>query len=193
MRSVTRSDRIFITATTIPDAAVNRDVLFDTNVWLRVHGCLTDIADRRTVTYSPYYKKLLDAGRKIYLPHVIVSEFVNVSLKIKADGEGWTRAQGKIHQHAKYRDWITDISDNFHHISSDCMLVDDAFSDTELSGTFGTCGAGNMDFNDALIAGICLRLDALLVTDDADFGGQAVSIVTGNRRLANSIPSAPAP
>jgi predicted nucleic acid-binding protein len=184
MPSVTTNDRILITAADIPDEALARDVLFDTNVWLRVHGCLTDIADRATVIYSAYYKKVLDEGRKIFLPQVVVSEFVNVSLSMKASEAGWMRTQGKRHQHADYCQWINDISDDLYHITTDCIPVDDAFASIDLSEALTTCGSAKLDFNDVLISMTCSRLGIFLVTDDADFASQPIPIVTGNKRLA---------
>ncbi len=43
--------------------------------------------------------------------------------------------------------------------------------------------AGESDFNDQIIAVLCKRKGLKLVTDDGDFHGQGIPVVTANRRL----------
>jgi predicted nuclease of predicted toxin-antitoxin system len=43
--------------------------------------------------------------------------------------------------------------------------------------------SGNADFNDQIIAELCRKKQLTLITDDGDFHGQDIAILTANKRL----------
>lgn len=175
--------RILISEDSLDQSLGCKGLLFDTNVWLRVQGYYTDSRDKRSRTYSWFYKKALERECPIFLPSPVLSEFVGVSLNAKARESGWNREQGKIHKCASFSEWMSDISDDAYHVINDCSLLDDQFSRFEIDPLFVAASGGGIDFNDLLISEICKLHGLVLVTDDADMKDQEVDIVTANAGL----------
>ncbi len=50
-------------------------------------------------------------------------------------------------------------------------------------GVIAEYAVGDSDFNDQIIATLCKRKGLKLVTDDGDFGGHGIPVVTANRKL----------
>jgi hypothetical protein len=176
-------NRILISENTLDQSLNCKGLLFDTNIWLRVQGYFTNPRDRRSRTYSWFYKQALERRCQIFLPLTVLSEFVGVSLNAKAREAGWTRDQGKLHKFNGFNEWMSDISDDVHHVVSDCSLIDDRFSEMQIDPIFTAASDGGIDFNDLVISEICRSHELVLVTDDADMKGQDVDIVTANAAL----------
>lgn len=156
-------------------------LLFDTNVWLRVQGYFTDSRDRRSRAYSWFYRRALEQNAAIYLPQIVVSEYVKVSLVAMSKDAG--RDEGKIHTQTGYQQWILDVSDDLSHVARDTVRLDDDFSKLNLDECLSHCQTNSIDFNDVLIARLCAEHSLTLVTDDADLHCCDIPIATANRKL----------
>ena len=176
-------NRTLISEDSLEEALSCKGLVFDTNIWLRVQGYFTDPKDKRSRTYSWFYKKALEKECPIFLPAPVLSEFVGVSLNAKARETGWKREHGKIHKCSDFKEWMSDISDDAYHLINDCALIDDQFTGFEIDSLFSSAANGGIDFNDLLIAEICKMNGLSLVTDDIDMKGQAVDIITANRNI----------
>ncbi len=162
----------------------SKGVVFDTNVWLRVDGIHVDTTDQRSKAYTWLYKKILEKSHPIYLPQVVLSEYVNVTLAALADDDGWERRRdGKIHQQANYKNWIEDVAYYLGHVSKGARPIDDNFCQVNAAQCIEMCQKQSIDFNDVLIAEICRRNDLILVSDDGDLSEQDITIVSANKRL----------
>jgi len=53
----------------------------------------------------------------------------------------------------------------------------------DINGLVEEYSAGDSDFNDQVISALCKRNGFKLVTDDGDFCGQDIPVVTANRHL----------
>lgn len=163
----------------------NTAFLFDANVWLSISGPFQDHVPQRASAYSAFYKRILAAGGSVVLPKVVLSEFVNRAVHMQAKLAKFEKGPGvKIHDAPTYDDWIKEACDLTFHIVNDNTRVPDGFDNLDISACIGRAEAGGIEFNDVMIAEVCRRDGYILVTDDADYSGYDVDIVTFNQRLA---------
>lgn len=176
------TNRIYISETNIPQVALARDLMFDTNVWLRIHGIAVDSADARTRTYSAFFKKALEANRRIFVMGTVLSEYIHRSLHLRAEHVGW-KGQPKIHQRPEYSGWLSGIADEVSFIMEDSIKLDDGFSISDPEAICRGCSSKTINYNDVIIVEMCKQKNLTLVTDDADFSNEPIEIVTRNRKL----------
>lgn len=160
-----------------------RPLLFDTNVWLLVQGPQLDFTQRRSALYSKLYDAAIKAGTTIYLPSLVASEFVHVCISLNARAAGWEKGNGKVHAQPDYKDWIRDAVDDLNAIASDCTKIGDGFDQADIAPLCDVALHAKLEFNDAVLADMCLRNGLTLVTDDADLFDQPIGIISANRRL----------
>lgn len=167
----------------IPAAVLSGGLVFDANIWLSINGPFEDVVPDRARAYSGLYKKILEAGGKVYLPQVVACEFLNRAVWIQGEADGFKRGNGKIHQAPDYPKWIKEACDLLNSVVDDSERVSDGFDGIDLSEVYSTAEKGGLEFHDVLIAALCQKLEVTLVTDDRDYSGQNVAIVTFNQKL----------
>lgn len=170
-------------ADTYPDLS-DAKLLFDTNVWLLIQGYFTNHKDPRVRLYSGFYEAALESGAQLFIPQTVISEFVNRAVRSRAFESGWD-GKGKIHHHQQYDEWIDDASNDVHHISTGATFLSDGFSEVKFDSIVEMTKESTLDFNDILIKEMCNRCGLVLVTDDSDFRGQDVTLLTGNPKLVS--------
>lgn len=159
--------------------------LFDANVWLSISGPYQDSVAARASAYSGFYKHILANGGTVVLPKVVLSEFVNRAVYMQAKVANFQRdGRNKIHQSDEYEEWIREACDLSFHIVNDNSRVPDGFDTLDIPMCLSRAEAGGIEFNDVMIAEVCRRDGYVLVTDDADYAGYDIDIVTFNQRLS---------
>ncbi len=156
--------------------------MFDANIWLSINGPYPDKIEARGRAYSAFYKRALEAGAQIVVPQLIAGEFLNRAVKIQADVAGFDY-RCKIHRADDYRDWIKEGCDLLNCVAGDHVKIADSFDSLELEPCFAAAEAGGLEFHDVLVVHMCRAGGHILVTDDADYAGQDLPIVTWNTRL----------
>lgn len=160
-------------------------LLLDTNVWLLIYG-FQKPNDQRVDIYSQAFKKILASKCPIYIDVLIVSEFINTCARSK-----WNL----LPEHSKPKDFKRfrksptfksvgkGIAVAVKKVLQHCTRVESGFESLAIDTSIDEYAAGNSDFNDQVIASLCSREGLKLVTDDSDFKGQDIPIITANRRL----------
>ena len=64
-----------------------------------------------------------------------------------------------------------------------CTLINHNFSEEQIHTMVSGYSEGNIDFNDMCIANLCIDNGWTLITDDADFKGKNIHILTANEKL----------
>jgi predicted nucleic acid-binding protein len=177
------ASRIYITENNIPGAALERDLLFDTNVWLSIYGIMAHPSNLQTRVYSAFYKKALEAGRKIFLINTVASEYIHVSLREREKLDPHKTTAAKIHQQQDYATWMSDIADEVSYLNNDCEKLDDGFGVADPEKVCRRCVGKTINYNDLIIADLCRSKNLVLVTDDGDFSCEVLDIVTQNTKL----------
>lgn len=166
---------------------VREDQIFpDTNFWNYVLG-ENGPNSEPTRVYSAALARMLEAGSQLLTDVTVISEFLNAYLR-----KSW-----KIHWKATYPDY-----NNFKHsqyfagvaeeavretrwILQRAQVLETAFDAVAVEGMLVALEQGQRDFNDQVICATCSCHNLTLVTDDRDFSGCSLRILSGNSRLLN--------
>ncbi len=159
------------------------ELLLDTNIWLFIYGPQKP-GNLRVATYSQAFAKILAAQSRIYIDVLIVSEFINTIARLR-----WKLIAPHIKQFKDFRrsnDFkpvAQDIAADVKRVLNHCSRIESGFEALDINGVIAEYAVGNSDFNDQIIATLCKRKELKLVTDDGDFGGHGIPVVTANKRL----------
>jgi len=159
------------------------NLFLDTNVWLSIFGPHKP-GDWRSASYSEAFSRLLNAGSRIHIDILVVSEFINTYARIKWKFEGSSFAEFKYFRKSPAFQLIAqDIVSDLKSALAHCTWTEHGFSPVNLSTMIDEFAEGYSDFNDLTIAQICRSRKFKLITDDADFKDEDVQILTANKRL----------
>jgi len=159
------------------------ELFLDTNVWLLVFGPQKP-GDRRVATYSQAFAKILTAKCQIYIDVLIVSEFINTYARLKWNVMGNPHAKFKQFRNSSdFKPIAKDIAADVRRVLKHCSRVESRFKTLDINELIAEYADGNSDFNDQVIAALCQNKGLKLITDDGDFHGKGIPIVTANRRL----------
>lgn len=161
----------------------NDELLLDTNIWLFIYGPQKP-KSHKVETYSQALAKILAAQCPIYIDVLIVSEFINAYARLK-----WKLVAPHINafkvfrKSEEFKAIAQDIAADVRRVLKHCSRVENGFGTLDIEGLMTEYAAGEYDFNDQILVALCQRKGLKLVTDDGDFAGQGISIVTANNRL----------
>jgi predicted nucleic acid-binding protein len=159
------------------------ELLLDANVWLFIYGPQKP-GNTRVATYSQALAKILAAQCRIYIDVLIVSEFINAYARLK-----WKLVAPHINRFKAFRkspDFkpvAQDIAADVRRVLNYCSRIENGFEALDIDGLIDEYAAGDADFNDQVIAALCKRKGLKLVTDDGDFSGHGITVMTANKRL----------
>lgn len=162
------------------------EFLLDTNIWLLVYAPQRP-KDNRVAVYSQALSRIIAAQSLIYIDILVVSEFINAYARLK--WQLWKLELGadlnfKQFRNSKdFKPVAQDISADVKRVLRLCRRVDDSFESLEIDSLIDEYAAGVFDFNDQILTTLCKRKGLKLVTDDSDFKGQGIPVVTANKRL----------
>jgi len=161
----------------------NDELLLDTNIWLFVYGPQR-LGNRNVAAYSRALAKILAAKCRIYIDVLIVSEFINTYSRMKWNVMGNPHGTFKNFRNSQdFKPIAQDIAADVGRVLKHCTRIDSGFEASNLEKLIAKYSAGDSDFNDQIITALCKRKGLKLVTDDGDFHGQGIPVVTENRRL----------
>lgn len=161
----------------------SEDELFlDTNIWLFIFGPQSP-ASTRMRTYSSAFRHILNVQSHIYIDVLVLSEFINAYARrqwqLVAPGTRFKEFRNSQY----FKPIAQEISDNTKRVLSHCSRIESRFEMLDVDGLMNEYAEGGTDFNDQVIRELCNSRGLKLVTDDGDFDGRGISIITANRRL----------
>lgn len=176
-----------------------RRYLFDANIW--IYTLEADQADKPTPqssVYENFIERLRRAAGspKIVLPAVVLSEAINRMLRntyyplfikehptlaYRSDNDGYNYKH-IYRQHDQFRIDYGSLLYNVKSYHNVIELINDSFDQFRVKDLFGKPSV-DLDFNDFLIEQIARRSNYIVVTEDADFFVEGISILTANRKL----------
>jgi predicted nucleic acid-binding protein len=159
-------------------------VFLDTNIWMLVFGPPWPKDKSRVSTYSGVFAQLLAAGCSIYIDALVVSEFVNAYARLRWNVAGKPHGDFKrFRQSSHFKPLAQDIASDARRVLKHCDRVESGFETVDIADVLNEFEAGDSDFNDQMLARICKTQGFKLLTDDGDFRGQDIPILTANQRL----------
>lgn len=159
------------------------DQLFlDANIWLFIFGP-QNRNKLKVDIYSSAFRRILEANCGIFIDVLVVSEFINTYSRILYRQSG-SRFQFKnFRNNPQFIPIAQEIADNIERILSYCSRLNNQFDELAISKLIYEYAKGGTDFNDQVIGNLCRSRNLKLITDDQDFKGQGLSVLTANLNL----------
>jgi len=159
-------------------------LLLDANVWLLVYGPVKP-GDKRVAVYSRALNEILKAKSKIYIDVLIVSEFVNAYARVKYYilRPNPSQTFKAFRNTAAFRRVARDIAADVRRVLKHCTRIESAFAKLDIDALTDEYKKGACDFNDQVLTELCKRRGLKLVTDDGDFQGRGLAVLTANKRM----------
>lgn len=157
-------------------------LLLDANVWLFVYGPQKP-GDRRAAVYSQALARIFAAKSRIYIDVLIVSEFINTYARLNCKLISPTTNFKQFRKSAAFKPVAQDIAADLKRVLQNCTRIEDGFDALTIDPLIEEYAAGNSDFNDQVLTILCQREGLTLVTDDGDFKGRGIPVITANNRL----------
>ncbi len=159
------------------------ELFLDTNVWLFING-MQNFSDSRVPIYSSAFHRILEAQSRIYIDILIVSEFINAYAKQKWRLAGKSKVKFKTFRDSPaFKSIAQEIVEDVKRVLSHCSYIESRFEASDVGVLIDEYARGGADFNDLCIKELCRREGLKLITDDGDFSGQEISVLTANRNL----------
>lgn len=158
------------------------ELLLDANIWIYVQGPLP--RDEKVDVYSGALARIIAAKSRVYIDVLVVSEFINTYARLK-----WRHVSNSFpnfKQFRKSREFkpvAQDIAADVKLVLKHCTRVASGFETLAIDTLIDEYAEGNSDFNDQVLTTLCKGAALKLVTDDADFKGRGIPIITANHKL----------
>lgn len=168
-------------------------LFFDTNIWLILFGLQEPKNSNKIRIYSSAFDRILKAKSKIYIDLLIVSEFINTYARQKwrlkkLDGnlsEKYKESFKKFRNSSHFKSIAQQIGDDTNRVLRFCHKIEDEFEKLNTNCLIDEYTYGNHDFNDQVLRELCKSRKLKLITDDIDFKGEEIPVLTANKRLLN--------
>ena len=163
-------------------------LLLDTNIWIYIFGLTGHTRKEEKELYSNAFKRILAAKSCIYTSTLIISELINVCARLTwRQGYKTTYPDFKrFRQSPEFKPIAEDIAASVRLTIKHCKMVGNNLNHTDVRSLIDEYAKGNSDFNDQVFVRICQSENLMLVTHDADFLNQSVTLISGNRKLIKS-------
>jgi hypothetical protein len=129
---------------------------------------------------------MLEARSTILIDAMVLSEFVNVLSRLAYNSLPAAQRPSdfkKFRNGSSFKTTAASIADSCTRILQVVTRIESGFASCDPADLIRRYQAGRSDFNDLLPAHMC-RTEALtFVTDDADFAGSGLTILTANAKL----------
>ncbi|MFB2974510.1 type II toxin-antitoxin system VapC family toxin [Aerosakkonema sp. BLCC-F183] len=164
-------------------------VLFDANIWLYIYGRQGERYPRIKATYTLALRRIRSVKGRILVDGFVLAEFINAYARFFYNilPEVNKPAEFKIYRNsAEFKPFAQEIARQSRKILEKCERVDSGFETADWREILRKYAAGESDFNDQILAELCKAKNLKLVTHDADFKGDNLTIITANPKLLNS-------
>lgn len=170
-------------------AIKGRKVLFDTNIWLLLNG-FSNSAKKKSDVYSEAHKVLLQNDNTIVINDYVIGEFCNRSCKLEYESHknasNDPNAFPYFKEYRKSSDFqpvMESVRDTCLNLIEECEFLPVHGGQYKITDVLGRYCDGTLDFTDLILADYCSAETMILMTDDADFAGCGLEVITANRRL----------
>lgn len=163
----------------------NNDTLFiDANIWVDVYGPQGRVTDR-IKAYSNALKNIITAKSIIYIDVLIISEFINTYSRLIYNTTFKTKYSKfkAFRQSPDFQSVAKDIAIATRNIMNFCNPSTSLFESMNINSVLTEYENGNNDFNDQVIANLCVTKGLQLITHDADFASSNLTILTANNKI----------
>jgi predicted nucleic acid-binding protein len=166
----------------------NQDRLFfDANVWLYLYGPQGSPGDPVIRSYSAALARAVQAGSRIWVDVLVLSEFINRFARIEYDIYCTNLGQKPSFKHFRrdpaYPPVAQAIVAAVRNILKFAERTESGFTVVDMNALLTEFQTVPSDFNDQVLVALCITNGLYLVTHDSDFKGRGVNILSANPRL----------
>lgn len=161
-------------------------VLFDANVWLLLYSPQGERSPLVKNTYTLALRRLRSVQAQIFTDVLVMSEFINAYARfIYNELPAATKPSNfkRFRQSADFKPIAEKIAKSSRRILEKSERTDSGFESVEMRSLLNEYATGEADFNDRILAELCRAKGWKLVTHDADFEGEDLTILTANTAL----------
>lgn len=156
-------------------------LFFDTNIWLHVFGPQGSSHSQRAKSYSQVFKRALKAKSNIYIDVLVISEYLNRSLRLHFNQAGQPGENFKNYRGTpEYAAAAQEVTRGAKSFLKYCTLVESDFPQCGLMQIMDEFAYSATDFNDEILIKLCHRHQFTLITDDGDFLNSGLSVLSCN-------------
>lgn len=161
-------------------------LLLDTNVWMFVQGP-NKPGDNRVAVYSSALAKILAAKSAIHIDVMILSEFINRYARLRHKlSEGAPADFKQFRNGADFKPVAQEIAGAVRRVLKNCTRTESGFATVDIVSLIDEYQKGWSDFNDQMLTELCKSRSLTFVTDDGDFKGLGLSLITANKKLLSA-------
>lgn len=150
------------------------EYIVDTNILLYLYGDSRLITENKKIKSMAYkFNVALDNGCKVYVPSMVISEFINRYHKLEFNQIKKKNSSRKLDYKKDYRNSHIFIENNKFIINTvkntildRCKLISDDFENANINAIFSE--NENQEFNDNLLIDIANRNNLYLISADID-------------------------
>lgn len=161
-------------------------LLLDANVWLFLYSSQYRPTDRRAKAYSTALKGMIAARCAIFIDAIVLSEFVNVLARLAYNSMPARNRPSdfKVFRNSSsFKPIAKSIGDSCRRLLGIARRIESGFTSLDTADLIRQYESHRSDLNDLLLAHLCRTQALTFVTDDADFLGSGLTILTANPRL----------
>ena len=160
-------------------------LLLDANIWLSIYGP-DPTRRKRSSIYQRAFRRMKEAESCLYLDVLVLSEFINACARLEFNQRCPGGPRGRFKQFRQSPDFqpvAEEIAINATWICGAARRCATGFELCDVGSLLVSYAQGKSDFNDLMLCELCRARGLTFVTDDVDFRGSGLRILTANRRL----------
>ena len=158
-------------------------VLFDANAWLYIYGPHGDRFLAEQKIYTLAMSRIRRVKGQIFVDGFVMSEFINAYARFfynELPAEEKPVNFKTFRNSKRFNHTAELIAAKSRRVLKKCERIETGFTSVDLNQILRDYQQGGVDFNDKILAELCLANDLKLVTHDRDFSGENLTIITGN-------------
>lgn len=165
-----------------------RPLFFDANVLIYLFaGAISKSTTWAINAYAVILKNSIRHGCTLFIDAIVLSEFINRFLRLEY--EKHLKAQKLSRQNFQFKDYRATnegqkaAQDVELIVKNQILKLFQILHTTADNNDIAAMSLANKDFSDLLIIQTCIKNNCILITNDADFSGCSLDILTENKKL----------
>jgi predicted nucleic acid-binding protein len=163
-----------------------RTVFFDANVYLDIFW--PTIRNQNAVLYSRLYKNCIQQKIPIAVDFIVLSEVINRAFRIEyakyLKGQGVSADAYPFKEYRDSSDGLQTQNDIYEVVKKSLNLFSVYGKEYSKNDALSFMTVDSLDFNDKGIVSLCSVNGFVLATNDHDFSGQDIAIISANQKIA---------
>jgi predicted nucleic acid-binding protein len=168
-----------------------KGIFLDANIWIYLFCPLSNSREAIIKKYSRAFNYLIRSNNKMYLDIAVLSEFINRFQRFAYANYKENNKKDEDFQFKRDYKKTGDFKEILRLISSTVekkilkwsSVVNFQYEKKDIEELIENLEETSIDFNDLHIEKLCKAKGLFLLTDDGDFAGSSIDIISGNPKL----------